>query len=98
MDCDDEGLSKRNLYCDIQSIKNIRSVPTKKNRKTGRFGMFLSVNYCVTWKICVHCSIMLKKERCVNTLYRFWECMLVFCERNVSFVMVNEYTMVLFLS
>lgn len=33
MDCDDEGLSKRNLYCDIQSIKNIRSVPTKKNRK-----------------------------------------------------------------
>lgn len=129
MDCDDEGLSKRNLYCDIQSIKNIRSVPTKKNRKTGRFGMFLSVNYCVTWRICVHCSIMLKKERCVNTLYRFWECMLVFCERNVSFewtsclwkrdfwvvfckithcqascktdfsvVMVNEYTMVLFLS
>ena len=129
MDCDDEGLSKRNLYCDIQSIKNIRSVPTKKNRKTGRFWMFLSVNYCVTWKICVHCSIMLKKERCVNTLYRFWGCILVFCERNVSFewtsclwkrdfwvvfckithcqascktdfsvVMVNEYTMVLFLS
>ena len=40
--------------------------------------MFLSVNYCVTWKICVHCTIMLKKERCVNTLYRFWECILVF--------------------
>lgn len=33
MDCDDEGLSKRNLYCDIQSIKNIRSVPTKKKQK-----------------------------------------------------------------
>lgn len=36
MDCDDEGLSKRNLYCDIQSIKNIRLVPTKKKKQKNR--------------------------------------------------------------
>lgn len=121
---------QKEIYIVIyKALKILGQYQPKKNRKTGRFWMFLSVNYCVTWKICVHCSIMLKKERCVNTLYRFWECILVFCERNVSFawtsclwkrdfwvvfckithcqascktdfsvVMVNEYTMVLFLS
>ena len=121
---------QKEIYIVIyKALKILGQYQPKKNRKTGRFWMFLSVNYCVTWKICVHCSIMLKKERCVNTLCRFLECILVFCERNVSFewtsclwkwdfwvvfckithcqascktdfsvVMVNEYTMVLFLS
>lgn len=120
---------QKEIYIVIYKALKILGQYQQKNRKTGRFWMFLSVNYCVTWKICVHCTIMLKKERCVNTLYRFWECILVFCERNVSFewtsclwkrdfwvvfckithcqascktdfsvVMVNEYTMVLFLS
>lgn len=77
---------QKEIYIVIyKALKILGQYQPKKNRKTGRFWMFLSVNYCVTWKICVHCSIMLKKERCVNTLYRFWECILVFCERNVSF-------------
>lgn len=40
---------QKEIYIVIyKALKILGQYQQKKNRKTGRFGMFLSVNYCVT--------------------------------------------------